>query len=115
MPDLTQIEPHERPRESCLVPHLDLIADMRKKHWPYRKILAHLEEQENLIVVYNTLRSFCKVRQIEKGVGIKEEWKPSPTPPSSPQLNVDAMIDEASEEVRKRANQDPFRSPVRKK
>ena len=115
MSDLIPIEPHERPRESCLVPHLDLIANMRKNNWPYRRILIHLEEIENLAVVYNTLRSFCNVRQIEKGVGIKEEWKPSSAPPTTPQARVDEMVEQANEGARRRADRDPFKSPTKNK
>ena len=60
---------HRRPNESCLEVFRAEIAERRRLNWPYRGIAQWLLEEHQFKIDWTSVRRFCLVRKIEKGVG----------------------------------------------
>ena len=61
------IPEHHAHTSSRLEPYQSIIATMRSKGWPYRRIVAWLKEEKSLTISWEALRQFCIYRQIQKG------------------------------------------------
>ncbi len=70
---------HRRPNESCLEPFREAITERRLKRWPYRRIAAWLNDDHDLVISWVSIRNFCIVRNIVKGVGQVTEEEPIPS------------------------------------
>lgn len=57
-----------KPYQSKLIPHLDLVKEIRKAGWSYRRIAAELEEKHQLKVDRTTIFAFVKVRSRKRRV-----------------------------------------------
>ncbi len=83
---------HRRPNESCLEVFRVEIAERRRLNWPYRGIAQWLLEEHQFKIDWTSIRRFCLVRKIEKGVGEtvsatspKQEGEPTlANPPNQP-------------------------------
>ena len=72
-----KFEDHGVGRGSKLEPHLIAIVAMRKSRWPYRRIAEWLHHERNVSATADTVRSFCRVRGIQKGTSATQRSKPS--------------------------------------
>jgi len=78
-------EEHGPGRGSKLEAHRVAIAKMRRRNWPYRRIVEWLGTERGVSADPETVRSFCRVRKIRKGIGetASAKSRPAPTIPSS--------------------------------
>ncbi len=72
-----KFEDHGVGRGSKLEPHLVAIVAMRKSRWPYRRIAEWLYHERHVSATADTVRSFCRVREIQKGTSAAQRSKPS--------------------------------------
>ena len=72
-----KFEDHGVGRGSKLEPHLIAIVAMRKSRWPYRRIAEWLLKERNVRATADTVRSFCRVRGIQKGTSAAHRSKSS--------------------------------------
>lgn len=86
------LKKHVRPNVSRLEPVRQEIAEARRSHWPYRKIIDYLRSEHEITIALRNLRLFCIRRGIEKGVGetaaISEEIGPPPLTKREPKRNL---------------------------
>ncbi|MEN9021845.1 MAG: hypothetical protein ABF370_15210, partial [Verrucomicrobiales bacterium] len=66
---MSSLQEHRRPNESCLEIYRAEIAEHRLLQWPYREIAQWLLSEYQLQITWVSVRRFCIVRKIEKGVG----------------------------------------------
>jgi hypothetical protein len=60
---------YRRPNESCLEIFRTDIAEKRRLQWSYRAIARSLMDEHQFKIDWTSVRRFCLVRKIEKGVG----------------------------------------------
>jgi len=58
---------HQSSNASVLEPHRDIVVEMRRNNWPYRKIALWLMAEKNITISHEAVRKFCLVRNIRKG------------------------------------------------
>lgn len=95
-----EIPDYRSKRETCLAVHGDEIMKLRAKRWPYREILARLDERHQVKVAYSTLREFCIRRKITKSAPGWTIRKPIST--QSTRENEDSAPDLETEMPRKK-------------
>jgi|GEM_PF-2525812 len=86
------MEEHQPTLQSILEPVRAEIAELRAKHWPFRKIQTWLKEERGIAVFHTTIFDFCKVRKIKKGKGetatSTQERRTAPRHHSAPLPNI---------------------------
>jgi hypothetical protein len=74
-----------RPARSKLEPYADLVRELRRRRWTFRKIADALRERFAITASPSTIHDFVKVRARRPGVRMSEALpEPMPAPPNPP-------------------------------
>src|SRR5215469_4054385 len=85
----------DHPMRSCLEPHRDLIRELRRKRYPYRKIAHILQQHFALKISKSAIHDFIKVRSRNQ----RRLELALPPPPHSP-LNDSPFASDVNEAAR---------------
>ena len=98
---------YRRPNESCLEIFRTDIAEKRRLQWSYRAIARSLMDEHQFKIDWTSVRRFCLVRKIEKGVG---ETASAPTETKAETLEVSPSSSEPIQPLvkRRKPRENPF-------
>ncbi|NCF90876.1 MAG: hypothetical protein GWQ05_07945 [Verrucomicrobiaceae bacterium] len=104
---MSSLQEHRRPNESCLEIYRAEIAEHRLLQWPYREIAQWLLSEYQLQITWVSVRRFCIVRKIEKGVG---ETASAPTETKEERLEGSPSSSEPIQPLvkRRKPRENPF-------